>query len=103
MKSQMLEHGTTEISLPQIGSGLDNFEWKKVLTDKIDIFGHSGNCVKLFRRKWPHNLLNANLIIAEVYDKDEETNRRLFHMCTARKLVFEGLLNNLPLLKPKKK
>ena len=98
MKSHMLEHGITEISLPQNGNGLDNLEWKKVLTDIIHIFGHSGNCVKLFRRKWPSNLLNGNLIIAEVYDKDEVTTRRLFHVCTARKLAFEGLLNNLPLL-----
>ena len=29
MKSHMLEHGITEISLPQIGCGLDKLEWKK--------------------------------------------------------------------------
>ena len=95
-KSHLLEHGITEISLPQIGCGLDELEWKKVLTDIIHIFEHRGICVKLFFRKWHSNPLNENLIIAEEYDKDEETNRRLFHMCTARMLAFEGLLNNLP-------
>ena len=93
----MLEHGITEISLPQIGFGLNKLEWKKVLTDIIHIFGHSGFFVKLFfLRNWHSNPLNEILIIAEEYDKDEETNRRFFHMCTARKLAFEGLLNNLP-------
>ena len=96
MKSHMLQHGITEISLPQIGCGLDNLESKKVLTDIIHIFGHSGICVKLFLRKWHSNPLNESLINAEGYDKDEETNRRLFHMCTARKLAFEGLLQNPP-------
>ena len=51
MKSHMLEHGITEISLPQIGCGSDKLEWKKVLTDIIYIFGHSGICVKLFFTK----------------------------------------------------
>ena len=74
MKGHMLEHGITEISLPQIGCGLNKLEWKNVLTDIIHIFGHSGNCVKLFLRKWHSNPLNENLIIAEEYDNDEETN-----------------------------
>ena len=94
MKSHMLEHGITEISLPQIGCGLDTLEWTEVLTEIIHIFGHSGIRVKLFLRKWHSNPLNENLIIAEEYDEDEETNRRLIHMCTARKLAFEGLLQN---------
>ena len=96
MKSHMLEHGIIEISLPQIGCGSDQLEWTTVLTDIIQIFGHSGICVKLFLRKWHSNPLNVNLIIAEEYDKDEETNRRIIHMCTARKLAFEGLLQNPP-------
>ena len=95
-KSHLVEHGITEISLPQIGCGLDNLEWKKVLTDIIHIFGHSGICVKLFLRKWHSNPLNANVIIAEENDNDEETNGRFFHMCTARKLAFDGLLQNPP-------
>ena len=96
MKSQMLEHGITENSLPQIGCGLDKLEWTKVLTDIFHIFGHSGICVKLLLRKWHSNPLNENFIIAEEYDKDEEANRRLIHMCTARKLAFEGLPQNPP-------
>ena len=95
MKSHMLEHGITEISLPQNGCGLDKLEWTKILIDIIHIFGHSEICVKLLR-KWPSNPLNENLIIAEEYDKDEETNRRLIYMCSARKLAFEGLLQNPP-------
>ena len=59
-------------------------------------FGHSEVCVKPFLRKWHSNPWNANLINAEEYDKDEETNRRLFHMCTTRKLAFEGLLQSPP-------
>ena len=51
MKGHMLENGITEISLPQIGCGLDKLEWTKVLTDRIHIFGHSGICVKLFLTK----------------------------------------------------
>ena len=90
----MLEHGIMEISLPQIGCGLDKLERTKVLTDIIHIFGHSGVCVKLFLRKWQSNPLNENFIIAEEYDKDEKTNRRYIHMCTARKLAFEELLQN---------
>ena len=58
MKIHMLEHGITEISLPQIGCGLDKLEWTKFLTDMIHIFGHSGICVKLFLRKRPSNPLN---------------------------------------------
>ena len=100
MKSHMLEHGITENSLPPIGRGLDKLEWTKVLTNIIHIFGHSGICVKLFLRKCPSNPLNENLINAEEYDKDEETNRRLIYMCTARKLVFERLLQNPPLDNP---
>ena len=92
----MLEHGITEISLPQIGCGLVKLEWTKVLTYIIHIFGHIEICVKLFLPKWPSNPLNENLIIAEEYDKDEETKRRLTHMCTARKLAFVGLLQNPP-------
>ena len=71
MKSHMLEHGITEISLTQIGCGLDKLEWKKVLTAKIHIFGHSGICVKLFVRKSHSTALNENLIIAEEYVIDE--------------------------------
>ena len=96
MKSHMLEHGLTEISLPQIGCGLDNLEWKKVLTDMSHIFGHSGICVKLFSRKWHSNPLNESLINAEEYHRDEEPNRILFHMSTARKLAFEGFLQKPP-------
>ena len=44
----MLEHGKTEISLPQNRCGLDQLEWKKVLTAIIHIFGHSGICVTFF-------------------------------------------------------
>ena len=51
MKSHMLEHGITEISLPQIGCRLDKLEWTKVLTGIIHIFGHSGIRVKLFFTK----------------------------------------------------
>ena len=51
MKSHMLEHGITEISLPQIGCGLDKLERTKVLTNIIHIFGHIGVCVKLFFTK----------------------------------------------------
>ena len=96
MRSHMLEHGITEISVPQIGCGLDYLEWKKVLTDIIHIFGQSGISVKLFLRKWHSNPLNENLIIAEEYVRDEETIRRLFLLCTARNLAFEGLLQNPP-------
>ena len=96
MKSHMLEHGIKEIISPQNGCGLDKLEWTKALTDIIRIFGHSGICVKLFLRKWPSNPMNENLINAEECDKDEETNRRLIHMCTASKLAFERLLQNPP-------
>ena len=51
MKIHMLEHGITEIGLPKIGFGLNKLEWKKVLTDIIHIFGHSGICVKRFFTK----------------------------------------------------
>ena len=48
MKSYMLAHGITGVSLPQIGCGLDKLNWKKVLTDIIHTFGHSGSCVTFF-------------------------------------------------------
>ena len=51
MKSHMLEHGITDISLLQFGCGLDKLEWTKVLTDILHISGHSGICVKLFFTK----------------------------------------------------
>ena len=92
----MLEHGITEISLPQIGCGLEKLKWTKILTDIIHIFGHSGICVKLFFRKRHRNPLNEKLTIGEEYDKDKETNRRLFRMCTARKFASERLLQNPP-------
>lgn len=94
MKSHMLTHGVKEISLPQIGCGLDALEWTKVLTSIIQIFDNSGICVKVFLRSCNSKPNIENSFVAEEYDNNHETNKHVFHMCTARKLAFEGMMKS---------
>ena len=84
----MIDHEITESSSLELGYGLDNCEWKKVLTNLIESFGNFVINLQFCLCKWHSNPWKYFSEISEAYD-DEEARLRIFHMSTACKLALK--------------
>ena len=91
-ESHTLIHNIREVSLPQVGCGLDKLEWTQVLNKNLPMFANTDIRVNIFLQKVKRNSNFDSALLAEEYTSDEETHKNVFNMATARKLAFEGML-----------
>ena len=93
MKSHMIANSITHIQLPQLGYE-HNLEWRRVLFNIVRVFAKTNIKVQIVVNSVISNQIKANYIVPDNPPNNEEIRRREFHMCTARKLAFQGMMQN---------
>ena len=92
MKSHILQNNIHEIRLPQLECGLDKSEWKIVLMKLVTIFENTTFSVEIFLLGDSNSNSADNMLIAEEYSSDEETQRHVREMSKVRSLALKGML-----------
>ena len=93
MKSHMIAKSINHIQLPQLGCE-HNLEWRRVLLNIVRVFADTDIQVHIVVNFVINNQIKANYIVPANLTYDDELRRREFHMCTARKLAFQGMMQN---------
>ena len=66
----------------------------RVLLNIVRVFADTDIQVHIVINFVINNQIKANYIVPANLTYDDEIRRREFHMCTARKLAFQGMMQN---------
>ena len=91
LKSHMITNGIKTLKVPQLGLE-HNLEWRRALLNINRVFADSDIYVQIIIPSCRNYQAKANYIVPDNRPTTDELKRRQFHMCTARKLAFQGMM-----------